>query len=118
MSSFGTSLFLVKEKHKLRAVEDYPAWNGIKKRSNSLLRRIDEMFDRIWGARCLLKLDLKTGLHQIRVQPEDMDKTALINKHVQFEYLVLPMRLCNATATYQTVMNQVFKDCIVAFMVI
>ena len=36
----------------------------------------------------------------------------------QFEYLVMPMGLCNAPATFQTLMNQIFYDCIDVFLVV
>lgn len=117
-SPFGASLFLVKEKGKLRAVVDYRALNRLTKRNNTPLPRPDEMFDRFAGSRYFSKLDLKTGFHQIRVRPEDVEKTAFNTKYGQFEYLVLPMGLCNAPATFQTLMNTVFHDCIDVFMVV
>jgi Reverse transcriptase (RNA-dependent DNA polymerase) len=36
----------------------------------------------------------------------------------QFEYLVMPMGLCNATATFQTLKNNIFYDCIDEFLVV
>lgn len=117
-SPFGASLFLVKDKDKLRAVVDYRALNRITKRNNAPLPRPDEMFDRLAGAQYFSKLDLKTGFHQIRVKPEDIEKTAFNTKYGQFEYLVLPMGLCNAPATFQTLMNKVFHDCIDVFLVV
>lgn len=117
-SPFDASLFLVKDKNKLRAVVDYRALNRLTKRNKSPLPRPDEMFDRLAGARYFSKLDLKTGFHQIRVRPEDVEKTAFNTKNGQFEYLVMPMGLCNAPATFQTLMNQVFYDCIDVFMVV
>ena len=100
-SPFGSSLFFVKDKNEpLRAVVDYRALNRFIKRNNSPLPRPDEMFDRLGGSCFFSKLDLKTGFHQIRVRPEDIEKTAFNTKHGQFEYLVMPMGLCNAPATF------------------
>ena len=76
------------------------------------------MFDRLGGSKYFSKLDLKTGFHQIRVKPEDIEKTAFNTKYGQFEYLVMPMGLCNAPATFQTLMNQIFYDCIDVFLVV
>ena len=76
------------------------------------------MFDRLGDARVFSKLDLKTGFHQIRVRPEDVEKSAFNTKYGQFEYLVLPMGLCNAPATFQTLMNEVFYDYIDKFVVV
>ncbi len=63
-------------------------------------------------------MDLKTGFDQIRVKPEDIEKTAFNTKYSQFEYLVMPMGLCNAPATFQSLMNPIFYDCLDVFMVI
>lgn len=76
------------------------------------------MFDRLVGARYFSKLDLKTGFHQIRVCPEEIEKTAFNTKYGQFEYLVIPMGICNAPETSKTLMNRVFHDCIDVFMVL
>lgn len=108
-SPYGASLFFVKDKNKaLRGVVDYRALNRITKKNNAPLLRSDEMFDRLGGARLFSKLDLKTGFHQIRVRPEDIEKTAFSTKYGQFEYLVMPMGLCNAPATFHTLMNRIF----------
>lgn len=111
-SPYGASLFFVKNKGSLRAVVDYRALNRLTKRNHSPLPRTDEMFDRLGKARVFSKLDLKTGFHQIRVRPKDIEKNAFNTKYGQFEYLVLPMGLCNAPATFQSLMNEVLHDCI------
>ena len=112
-------MFFVKDKNKpLRGVVDYQALNPITKRNNAPLPRSPEMSDRLGGARFFSKLDMKTGFHQIRVRHEDIEKTAFNTKYGQFEYPVMPIGLCNAPATFQTLMNQIFYDCIDVFMVV
>ncbi len=66
------------------------------------------MFDMLGDAKVFSKMDLKTGFHQIRVKPEDIEKTAFNTKYGQFEYLVMPMGLCNAPATFQSLMMVYF----------
>ena len=100
-SPFGASLFFVKHNGRLRGVVDYRALNRVTKRNNAPMPRADDMFDRLGEARVFSKLDLKTGFHQIRVRPEDIEETAFNTKYGQFEYLVMPMGLCNAPATFQ-----------------
>lgn len=102
----------MREKNKMLAVVDYRGLNRITKWNSTPLPRCDEMFDRLGEARYFSKMDLKTGFHQIRVRQEDIEKTAFKTKYGQFEYLVLPMGLCNAPATFQTLMNTIFQDCI------
>ena len=118
-SPYGAPLFFVKDKDKpLRGVVDYRALNRITKRNNAPLPRSDEMFDLLGEAKVFSKMDLKTGFHQIRVKPSDIEKTAFNTKYGQFEYLVMPMGLCNAPATFQSLMNQIFYDCVDVFMVV
>ena len=117
-SPYGAPLFFVKEPGKLRAVVDYRALNRITKRNNAPIPRTDEMFDRIGGASVFSRLDLKTGFNQIRMRPKDIEKTAFNTKYGQFEYLVMPMGACNAPATFQSLMNEIFHDCIDDFLVV
>ena len=118
-SPYGAPLFFVKEKeNKLRAVIDYRGLNRITKKNRTPLPRTDEMFDRLGGAKYFTKLDLKTGFNQIRMNPADIEKTAFNTKYGQYEYLVMPMGLCNAPATFQSLMNRIYYDCIDEFLVI
>jgi Reverse transcriptase (RNA-dependent DNA polymerase) len=91
-SPYGAPLFFVKDGNKpMRGVVDYRALNRITKKNNAPLPRSHGMFDRLGGARVFSKLDLKTGFHQIRLKPEDVEKTAFNTKYGQFQYLVMPM---------------------------
>ena len=76
------------------------------------------MFDRLRNAKHFSKIDLKTVYHQIRVAREDIEKTASNTKYGHFEFLVIPIGLCNTPATFQTIMNQIFRDCIDEFIVV
>ena len=118
-SPYGAPLFFVKEKdNKLRAVIDYRGLNRVTKKNRTPLPRTDEMFDRLGGAKYFSKLDLKTGFNQIRMSPDDVEKTAFNTKYGQYEYLVMPMGLCNAPATFQSLMNRIYYDCIDEFLVV
>ena len=52
------------------------------------------------------------------MNPDDIEKTAFNTKYGQFEYLVMPMGLCNAPATFQSLMNRIFYDCFDVFLVV
>ena len=108
-SPYGAPLFFVKENGKpLRGVVDYRGLNRITKRNNAPLPRSDEMFDLLGEAKFFSKMDLKTGFHQIRVEPVNIEKTAFGKKYEHFENLLMPMGLCNASATFQLQMNRAF----------
>lgn len=57
-------------------------------------------------------MNLKTGFHQVRVKTNVIEKTASNTKHGQFEYMVMPMGMCNAPATFQSLINPILYDCV------
>jgi hypothetical protein len=67
-SAFGAPVLFVKKKDgTVRMCVDYRALNKITERDKSGLPRMDELFDRVLGAKVFSKLDLRSGYHQIRV---------------------------------------------------
>lgn len=68
------------------------------------------MYDILGGAKFFSKTDLKTGFHQIRINENYIENTAFITNYGQYEYLVIPMGLCIAPATFVTFMNEVVRD--------
>ncbi|XP_075515705.1 uncharacterized protein LOC142550517 [Primulina tabacum] len=73
------------------------------------LPRIDQLVDSTSGFELLSFMDAYKGYHQIPMAREDQDKASFITFGGTFFYVVMPLGLKNAGATYQRLMSQVFQ---------
>jgi len=71
---------------------------------------INELRDRVQGARIFTKIDLKAVFHHIQVKEGDEWKTAFRTRYGLYEYTVMPFGLANAPATFQDAMETIFRD--------
>jgi hypothetical protein len=62
------------------------------------------------------KIDLSDAYEQVRVEPEDVWKTAFATVQGIFESLVMQQGDCNAPSTFQRLMNRIFQDYIGVFV--
>ena len=107
-SPFGaTVLFVQKKDGSLRMRLDYRALNKITIQNKFPLPRIDDLIDRILGAKCF---DLASGYHQILIAPEDVPKKAFSTPFGHYQFKALAFGLTNAPATFQYAMNQLFAS--------
>jgi len=111
-------LFVKKPGGKWRMCVDFRALNAVTRKNGYPLPRIQECLDLIGKAKFMSKLDLTQGYYQIRVAPEDREKTAFNTREGKFEYLAMPFGLSNAPATFQTLMNRILRKFIGKFVIV
>ena len=72
------------------------------------LPNIDQLIDATEGHLMLSFMDAFSGYNQIRIAPEDREKTSFIIHRGLHCNKVMPFGLINAGATYQRMMNKIF----------
>nr|GEW42414.1 hypothetical protein [Tanacetum cinerariifolium] len=61
------------------------------------------------GARWFLKIDLRSGYHQLKVQEEDILKTDFRTRYGHYEFVVMPFSLINAPVIFMDLINRVCR---------
>ena len=103
-------IFVKKKDASLRLCVDYRKLNDITIKNRYPIPLTAEIIERVSGSKIFTKLDLRGAYNLVRVRPGDEWKTAFRTRYGLFEYTVMPFGLCNAPATFQHFMNDVFRD--------
>ena len=107
----ATPFFFVDKKDgKLRPVQDYRRLNDITVKNAAPLPLIPDLIDKLHNAHYFTKLDIRWGYNNIRIRQGDEWKAAFKTPLGLFEPLIMTFGLCNAPATFQTVVDNTNKS--------
>ncbi|WJX67858.1 hypothetical protein P8452_52291 [Trifolium repens] len=101
-----------KKDGKVRMCVDYRDLNRASPKDDFPLPHIDVLVDNTAQYSVFSFMDGFSGYNQIKMAPEDMEKTTFITPWGTFCYKVMPFGLKNAGATYQRAMVTLFHDMI------
>ena len=94
---------------KWRMCIDFTDLNQACPKDSFPLPRIDQLVDSTAGHKLLTFMDAFSDYNQILMAEEDQEKIAFVTSQGLYCYRVMPFRLKNTGATYQRLVNQMFK---------
>lgn len=111
-------LFVKKKDLSLRLCVDYRGLNAITVKNRYPLPLIQDLLDRLGLAVIFTRIDLRGAYNLIRIAAGEEWKTAFRTHKGLFKYLVMPFGLTNAPATFQHLMNYIFRKVDGTFVIV
>ena len=105
-------LFVPKKDRKRRMVQDYHYVNKGTIKNSYPLPLISELIDSMGTKKVFTKMDLRWGYNNVRIKEEDEWKTAFTTYLGLFEPTIMYFGLTNSPATFQAMINDLFRDII------
>ncbi|GKD58176.1 putative reverse transcriptase domain-containing protein [Tanacetum coccineum] len=111
-------LFFKKKDGSFWMCIDYRELNKLTVKNRYPLPIIDDLFDQLQGSSVYLKIDPRSGYHQLRVHEEDIPKIAFRIRYGHYEFQVMPFGLTNAPTVFMDLMNRVCKPYLDKFVIV
>src|SRR5712671_3101166 len=110
-SPYTSPFFFIKKKDgKLQPVQDYRHLNEWTIRNRYPLPLIPQLINRVRMKKLFTKFDIRWGYNNVRIKEGDEWKAAFITNEGLYEPTVMFFGLTNSPATFQAMMNTIFKD--------
>ncbi|GKC76283.1 putative reverse transcriptase domain-containing protein [Tanacetum coccineum] len=111
-------LFVKKKDGSFQMCIDYRELNKLTVKNRYPLLRIDDLFDQLQGSSVYLKVEMRSGYHQLRVREKDIPKTSFMTRYGHYEFQVMPFGLTNTPVIFMDLMNRVCKPYLDKFVIV
>jgi hypothetical protein len=112
------ALFMLNKDKGFHLCVDYRPLNAVTIKNKYQLPHIDLLFDQLAGAQVFSKINLHSSYHQIKIRVEDIPNTTFSMRYSLYDYLVMSFGLMNAPTLFMYLMNSVFMEELVKFIVV
>jgi len=118
-SPMAAPVFFIKKKDgSLQLVQDYRVLNSMMVKNKYPLPLISELVSQLRETRYFTKLDIHWGFNNVCIKPGDKWKAAFQTNRGLFKSLVMFFGMTNSPATFQTMMNDIFRNLIAEGIVV
>ncbi len=112
-SPYASSFFFIcKKDGKMQLVQDYQKINAITIRNQYPLPLIADLICDLSNAHIYTKLDVQWGYNNVHICEGNKQKAAFKMRYGLFKPTVMYFRLTNSPATFQMMMNYIYRDVI------
>ena len=94
-----------------RLCVDYWKINAVTPQIRCPIKQLDDILGQVGKAKVLSKLDLQSGIHQTLLEEDSRDFTTFVTPWGKYRFTVMPFGLKNAPAVFQSIMDDVLRDC-------
>jgi len=97
---------------------DYRVLNNITVKNEYSLLWIQKCLDQIDKAQYLIKLNLTLSYYQVHIVKNNTKKTVFNTYYSKYKFTAMLFKLCNASATFQLMMNSILQNLLNKFYLI
>ena len=102
----------------MRMCIDYRSLNKMTIKNHYPLPRINDLFDQVWVENIFLKIELRSGYHQVWTRDEGIHKTIFWTRYGHYKFVVMPFGLANAPDNFMCMMNNIFSEYLDSFVLV
>ncbi|MBW0574821.1 hypothetical protein O181_114536 [Austropuccinia psidii MF-1] len=111
-------LFVNKKDGGLCLCVDYRKLNAVTEKNRYPVPPMNQLLKILNGSTIFSKVDLHGANNLLRIREGDEHLTSFRTKYGSYEYFVMPFGLTNAPATFQNLVNDIFKFFLDVFVVV